>query len=242
MSLNIVTDPDDLLRIEIPPNVMRDIERVVRRIEGLLPSLYMGLEKVLERAPPGSPERTEYRRELSVVKKILKFLDNPGNSYLIGLPFQPVMIMFIGDGIRVIPMAVPTTPIAVLGPTKCTVLIFPSAVMFPDIALRSALVHELVHCVARELGERGAYKVDKMLADLTPDFFHAPELLIEDMLEPMLVVMLEYIKRNRVPVTDHEITDAVIDRIATDPEYANQIFSKSVIVQLKPSASWKGLL
>ncbi len=227
MSFNIVTDPDDLLRIEIPPNVMRDMERVVRRIEDLLPSIYMGLEKALERGPPGF-------WELRVVKKILKFLDDPGKSYLIGVLFQPVM--FIGDDIRIVSMAVLTTPIRVLGPTKCVVLIFPATALLSDSMLRGAFVHELAHCVVEELDEWDIYKVGVMLTNLVPDLFLAPELLPKDMID----TIAEYLKQNRVPVIAPKTVKAVATRFARDPGYARQILDKSVMIQLKPSASWKG--
>ncbi len=232
MSYNIVTDPDDLLR-KIPPNIMRDIESVMRRIEGLLPSLYMGLKTVLEKA---RPKRAKYYYELVVVERILRLFGDPGVSYLIGVPFQPVSIE--DDDISVIPMAVPNIPIAVLGPTKCTVLVFPSAVVFPDIMLRSVLVHELVHCVVIDLLEWVTHKVEEMLGDLAPDLFLSTRFEPEHMLEPTMETITEYLKQNRVPVTIPETTDAVIDRIATDPEYADQILSRSVMIWLKPRASW----
>ncbi len=233
MSYNIVTDPDDLLR-KIPPNVIRDMERVVRRIEGLLPSIYMGLEKALEKARPGSLWHFIYPQESGAVEEILKFLDDPGDSYLIGVPFQP--LLFADDYVyRVAYMAVPRSRIEVLGPAKCTVLVFPSAVMLPDNILRSALAHELVHCTIRDPNERVTYGLEEMLTELVPDLF----LAIHMRPPHMVIAIAEYMKQNRVPVISYKIIDVVVNRIATDPVYARQILDKSVIVQLKPSASWK---
>ncbi len=241
MSFNFVTDPDDLLR-KIPPNITRDLESVMRRIEGLLPSIYMGLEKALEKAPPGSPERTEYRRELRVVEKILKFLDNPGNSYLIGFPFQPVLLKAYITGymaVYVMPTAILTFKIEVLGPTECTIAIFPVTIVYLDEVLRSRLVHELACCVIKDPYERDTYKFEEMLTKLVPDLFLARQLMPEHMQEPMMGATIEYLKQSRVPVTTPEITNAVGERIIRDTKYARQILRKSVIVQLKPSASWK---
>ncbi len=240
MSYNIVTDPDDLLR-KIPPNITRDMERVVRRIEDLLPSIYRGLEKVLERAPPGSPERTRYSPELRVVERILRFLDDPGESYLIGVPYQPVVI--VGGDMRGI-MIMSTIPVQFWVPTpvKCVIVFHPATIMLPDNMLRTSLAHELVHCVAGELNEQATYLVEKMLTDLAPDLFPARQyepgqivLIPED----IMAAILNYIKQNRVPVIDPETYDIVIERFVRDLEYAIQIYIKSAIVQLKPSASWK---
>ncbi len=234
MSFNIVTDPDDLLRIEIPPNVMRDVEEAVRRIEGLLPSIYRGLRNVLDMVPPETPERAMYHHELGVVEEILRFLDNPGKSYLIGVPFQPATIEDDETYVALY-MGVPKSQFKVLGPVRCMVVIYPITVMFPDNMLRAAFAHELVHCTVGDPYEIITYKVEMMLTDLAPDLF----LTVQYAPEHMLRAIVEYLKRNRVPVMDYETTDAVIMRAWTDPRYARQILSKSVMVQLKPSASWK---
>ncbi len=231
MSYNIATDPDDLLR-KISANVMRDIESVMRRIDVLLPSIYMGLEKALEKAPPGSFEQAIYRDELNAVKKVLEFLDDPGNSYLIGVPFQLAAIE--DRNIYVSPMATFISPIAVLGFAKCTIMIFPAAVVLPDNMLRSSLVHELVHCAVGDPYERVTYRVREMLRDLVPDLFDTT-LLPAD----IMVTIIDYIRRSRVPVMHYKTAEIVGERIEIDPEYARQIFRKSVIVRLKPSASWK---
>ncbi len=225
MSFNIVTDPDDLLG-KIPPNITRDMEIVVRRIEGLLPSLYMGLKTVLEKA---RPKRARYRHELAIVEEILKFLDNPGNSYLIGVPFQPATIK--DDKIDVAAhMAIPTFRFLFLGFTKCTVLIFPVTTVYSDNMLRSALAHELVHCVVGDIHERITYRFEKMLTDLVPDLF----LAVRYAPKHMAITITEYIKQNRVPVADFETAEFIVTRIATRLEYARQILSKSVMIQLKP--------
>ncbi len=242
MSYNIVTDPDDLLRIEIPPNVMRDMESVVKRIEGLLPSLYMDLKKVLEKAPPGSPEQAKYRSELRIIERILRFLDDPEESRLIGAPFQPIEI--VGGYMRgILNMVTFTYQFWVPKPTTCLIMVFPAVIMLPDNMLRTSLVHELIHCVAGELNEWATHLVEEMLADLAPDLFPATQYELEHMIllipEDIAAAVLNYIKQNRVPVISIETFDAVVDRFATDTEYTKQIFRKSVIVRLKPSASWK---
>ncbi len=230
MSYNVATDPDDLLR-KIPPNITRDMEIVMRRIEGLLPSLYRGLRTVLSMVRPWSLLYAMYRRELGVVEEILRFLDDPGKSYLIGLPFQPVAIE--DDNITVIDMVVSRLRIEILEPTKCTALIFPVTIMYPDIALRSVLIHELVHCITGDPYGRVAYKVEMMLTNIAPILFPAVKYT------PLLRAGIEYIRQNRVPVISHETYDIVADRIARDPEYADQIFSKSAVIRLKPRAFWK---
>ncbi len=235
MGFNFVTDPDDLLR-KIPPNITRDVESVVRRIKGLLPSIYRGLERVLEKVRPGSPEWTRYSQELSIVKEILKFLDNPGKSYLIGVPFQVVLIED-NNVYAVVNMSTPAISIEVLGPTKCTILIFPITTMYPDNILRSAFVHELVHCAVGDIHETRAYKVEEMLTDLAPDLFLAMHTQI--LLIPISRVVNWYAKKYRVPVISHETYDIVIDRIATDPEYARQILRRSVVMPLIPSIFWR---
>ncbi len=228
MSFNIVTDPDDLLG-EIPPNIMEDVERAVKRIEGLLPSIYRGIRIILDMARR-IPLHTIYRQgELGIVRDISKLLENPGKSYLIGVPFQPALIeddlvLMMGS------MAVPTFQIRVLGPTKCVVIVFPVTNMFPDIILRSAFVHELVHCIARDPFERITYSVEKMLTDLAPDIFEYRLIIPPHMSQPAA----EYIKRNRIPVMSYETLMAVGEKIMKDPEYARQILSKSVMIQLKP--------
>ncbi len=234
MSLNIVTDPDELLRIEIPPNVIGDIERAVKRVEDLLPSIYRGLGKILDMARPWSPEQAIYYHELSAIKEILKFLDNPGVSYLIGVPFQPAI--FEDDNVyTVVNMGVPRLRIEILGPTKCTVLVFPVTIMYPDIVLRSVFVHELVHCTIGDPHEIITYKVEKMLTDLAPDLF----LTTQRVPKYVMRAIAEYLKQSRVPVMDLETCEAVIKRIRADPEYASQILGRSVIVWLRPSIFWR---
>ncbi len=234
MSYNIITDPDDLLRIEIPRNVMRDIKRVMERIEDLLPSIYRGLRRVLDMVRPWSFEQAIYHDELNAIKEILRLLDNPEISYLIGVPFQPIEIVG-NEAILTMNMGIPKSQISVLGPTKCTVLIYPVTIMYPNIVLRSVLVHELVHCTIVDPHERVTYRVEKMLANFAPDLFLAARYPPPHIMR----ASIEYIKRNRVPVVDFKTNNVVTKKIRTDPEYARQILSKSVIVQLRPSASWK---
>ncbi len=227
MGFDIVIDPDDLLRKKIRLNVIRDMERVVRRIEGLLPSIYMVLEKALEKALPGT-------LELITIKKILKLLDNPEKSYLIGVPFQVALI----EDNYVYAMAnmyTPTIPIGVLGPAKCTVLIFPATALFSDGMLRSAFVHELVHCAVGDPYEWATHLVEEMLTDLAPHLFANMHIRQQQVAR----AIVEYIKENRVPVISLETAEIVIKRIATDTKYANKILSKSVMIQLEPSAFWK---
>ncbi len=234
MGFNFATDPDDLLR-KIPPNITEDVERAVKRIEGLLPSIYRGLERALENVRPGSPEQAIYHYELRVVKMILGFLDNPVVSYLIGVPFQPAAIED-KDIIFVAPMARFTRQIAILGPAKCTIMIFPVAIMGLDNMLRNAFVHELVHCVIGDPYERVTYRVGELLGNLVPDLF-LPALYVPHVGR----AILEYLKRRRVPVVSFEISEAVGERIATDIKYANKILDKSFIAQLKPSSFWRRL-
>ncbi len=233
MSYNVATDPDDLLG-KIPPNITRDLESVMRRIEGLLPSIYMGLRRVLDMVRPWSFEQAIYHDELNAVKKILEFLDNPGVSYLIGVPFQPLQLE--DNKIKtMIYMAVFAIPIAVLGPTRCVTMVYPAVVMLPDNILRSVLVHELVHCTIVDPHERVTYRVEKMLTDLVPDFFLATR-----MRPPHIVTAIaEYIKQSRVPVISYETDRNVNMRIAINPEYADEILSRSAIIQLRPSIFWR---
>ncbi len=233
MSFNIARDPDDLLRKKIRPNVIRDMERVVRRVEGLLPSIYMGLEKALEKAPPGSPEWTRYRRELRVVEKILRFLDDPGNSHLIGLPFQPVIIK---DNItKVLDMHMFRSRLGVLEPMECAILLYPITTMYPDNMLIDTFIYKLIHCVVIDPYDMITYPVREMLVNLVPGLF----VIMQHIPKRIGRAFVEYVKQNRIPVISLETNRIVTNRIATDTKYARQILRKSFIIRLRPSIYWR---